>query len=97
MVARNHNHRDLGSGELAQRLGDEPDRVNRWDRPIKQVTAHHDHINVAVDRDLQQPAAELALGRQQVLAVEGPTQMPVGGMKNEHAMTLAVTTDSPGP
>ena len=73
---------DLGAGVMQphQGLVEKGDGVGGRDGPVVQVTRDHDEVHLGVFGQCDQPVDGLALLGQQRLTVEGPPQVPVGGV-----------------
>ncbi len=84
VVAAGQQHRDAGRGEPVQRPVEHGDRVDRRDRPVVHVTGDDHHVHLVFDRLPEQPVQERRLIGEQVLAVQGPAQVPVRGVEQSH-------------
>ena len=76
-----------------ERLVGQRDRVDGGQRPVVDV-AGHDHQVDALGLDgLDQVVDVRRLRGEEVLAVERPAQVPVGGVQDAHAFTLGEGAD----
>jgi hypothetical protein len=83
VVARDQDDRR----ELAQpreRLVGEPHRLHRRQRAIVEVARDEHRVDAPLARQRDEEIDERSLRAQQVLAVEGASEVPVGGVEQAH-------------
>ena len=87
---------DLGPrpGQPGERLVGKPDSVDRRQRTVIDVACHHDQIHTLRGDDSQQMVDVRSLVSEHALPVEGPPEMPVGGVEDAHTTNLGEGTDS---
>ncbi len=97
VVAAAHHDARTGGGEPGERLVGQGDRVDVGEGTVVDVSRDHDHVDVLRGDDLEEVVDERTLVAQQVLAVEGPPQVPVGGVEDAHGTTVDRGTDRAVP
>lgn len=93
VVAADEDGRNAEVGEPVQHLVEERDRLQAGQRPVVHVSGDQHGIHALGFDHVHQVVEEGVLGLVEALPVEGAPQMPVGGMQQSHASTLAGTSD----
>ena len=78
-------------GQLAQGAAHPCERIHGWNRAIKHVARDEDGIHAALTYEGDQPVDKRVRALAQRHAVQGASQMPVGGVQNQHATSVAET------
>ena len=95
VVAAAHHDARTGGGEPGERIIGQADRVDMGERTVVDVSRDHDHVDGLRGDHLEEVVDERTLVAEQVLAVEGPPQVPVGGVEDAHGTTVDPGTDRP--
>lgn len=93
VVAARHDDAGAGGGEPGEGLVGQPDRVDLGQRPVVDVARHDHDVDALGLHDLDQVVHERRLVAEESFPVEGPAQVPVGGVEDAHTTNLGVTTD----
>ena len=94
VVAAGHHQPGAGGGDPGERLVGQPDRVDGRQRPVVDVTREHHQVDALGLHDLEQVVDVRRLVAEHALPVEGPPEMPVGGVEDAHPQTVGGGTDS---
>ena len=93
VVARGDHHPCSGGAQPVKGLVGQLDGVDGGQCPVVDVAGHDHEIDLlGLDR-LDQVVDVRRLRGEEVLAVERPAQVPVGGVQDAHASTLGVGAD----
>ncbi len=84
VVAADHHRADPLGDQPPQRLVAQRHRVDRGKGAIVDVTGDDHHVDALRADRLHEVVDEGALGVDQALTVEGPAQVPVGGVQHTH-------------
>ncbi len=95
VVAADEHDSGARGGQPAERVVEDGDRIDRGQRPVVDVAGDDHHVDALGPHRLDQEVDELPLGRQQVLPVEGPPEVPVGGVQQPHSPTVGGGSDTP--
>ncbi len=95
VVAAGDHHPRPGGREPGEGLVGEPHRVDGRQRPVVDVAGEDDQVDLLGHHDLDQVVDEGSLMGEHALPVEGPPQVPVGGVEDPHAPNLGSSTDTP--
>ncbi len=85
-----------GGRQPGQRLVGQPDRVDVRQRAVVDVARDHHQVDLLRLDDLEQVVDVRSLVAEHALPVEGPPEVPVGGVEDAHTATLGAGTDSAG-
>ena len=96
VAAAHHDPRARG-GQPGEGLVGEGDGVDVGEGPVVDVARDDHDVDPLGLHDLEQVVHERRLVPEQSLAVEGPPQVPVGGVEDAHTTNLGGRTDSAGP
>ena len=80
--------RARGRGQPGEGLVGQPDRVDVGERPVVDVAGDDHDVDLLALHDLEQVVDERGLVRRACPPVEGPAQVPVGGVEDAHATNL---------
>ena len=92
VIARGDEHR-AGARDADDSLFPERDRRERWHGSVVDVAGDHHEVDLLALDEPDEPRHEGAMLLQDVDPVEGPAQVPVGGVKHAHAGRLAAHPD----
>ena len=84
MVARRDDQLRTGRAQAGQRGGGDPDRLRRGHRAVVDVPRHQDGVDRLACHQVGEVPEHRFLLRQQIGAVEGAADMPVGGVQELH-------------
>ena len=84
MIAGGHDDRGTGGRNRGKAVVVDADGVGRGHRPVEDVARHHDDIDRFRGDDVCEVTQRRALVIEQVGAVEGSADMPVGGVQDSH-------------
>jgi len=94
VVAGDRDDRDPGGADPSQDPGCGLHGLGRRHRPVVEVPGDQHGVDPVLDRQVGQRRQHGLLVGQQVLAVEGPAEVPVGGVHQAHALTVGAGSDS---
>ena len=94
VVAAGEHHAGAGAGQPGQGVVGQPHGVDRRQRAVVDVAGDHHGVDPLALDHLEQVVDEGSLVRQHAFAVEGPAQVPVGGVEQAHVTNLGPTTDT---
>ncbi len=80
-----------------ERVVVQPHRVDRRHGAVEDVAGDQDRVHPLRAHRLDERVQEARLGRAQVSAVQGPAQVPVGGVQQAHPRTVGGPTDKTAP
>lgn len=84
VVAGDHHGGHAQLGEAVQRVVEQLDGGQRGHRAVVHVSRHHDGVHGPLAHGGDEVTDELGLGTEHVHPVEGPAEMPVGGVQESH-------------
>ena len=84
VVAAGEHHRGTGIDQAHHGLREELDRVGRGHRAVVDVAAHHDGVDLLLAHDVHEVVEVGGLRAEEAHLVEGPAQVPVGGVDQSH-------------
>ncbi len=87
VVPGDHHRGHAQAGEPVQRVVEQLDRGERRHRPVVHVPRHHHRVHLALAHGGDEVADELGLGAEHADPVEGPAEVPVGGVQNPQDAT----------
>ena len=87
VVAAGDHHAGAGRGQPGERLVGQVDRVDRRQRPVVDVTGDDDQVDALALDDVEQVVDVRRLVLEHALPVEGPPEVPVGGVEDAHGAT----------
>ena len=93
VVAAGDHDAGAGGGEPGEGLVGQRDGVDRGQRPVVDVAGDDHQVDLLGLDGLDQVVDERRLRGEEVLAVERPAQVPVGGVQDAHVPTLGEGTD----
>ena len=88
VVAAGDHHPRAGRGQPGEGLVGQADRVDRRQRPVVDVAGDHDQVDPLALDDVEQVVDVRRLVLEHALAVEGPPEVPVGGVEDAHGTTV---------
>ncbi len=97
VVAAADDHGGPRPGEAGEGLVGQLDGVDVGQGAVVDVPGDHDDVDALRLDHLEQVVDERTLVAQEALAVEGPPEVPVGGVEDAHGTKIGGGTDSPAP
>ena len=94
VVAADHDDGGTGVGQPLERLAPQLDGVDRWQRPVVEITRNQDGVDTLGPNDVHEPVDHRRLRTHQVDPVKGATQVPVGRVQQPHDATVGIPTDT---
>ena len=95
VVAAGQHDLRPGGGEAGQRLVGEADGVDVGERAVVDVPGDHHEVHPLRGHHVEQVVHVGSLVREHALPVEGPPEVPVGGVEDAHTTNLEGGADSP--
>ncbi len=96
VVAGGEHDPGARGGQPRERLVGEAHGVDRRQGAVVDVARDEHHVDLLGGDDLEQVVDVGRLVREHALPVEGPAQVPVGGVQQAHGETVGESADSPG-
>lgn len=84
VVPGDHHRGHAEVGEPVQRVVEQLDGGQRRYRPVVHVPRHHHRVHLALAHGGDEVTDELGLGAEHADPVEGPAEVPVGGVQESH-------------
>lgn len=84
VVSGDHHRGHAEVGEPVQRVVEQLDGGQRRHRPVVHVPRHHHRVHLALAHGGDEVTDELGLGAEHADPVEGPAEVPVGGVQESH-------------
>ena len=97
VVAAGDHHPGPGGGEPVERVVGQRHGVDRRQRPVVDVARDDHEVDLLGLDGLDQVVDVRRLRGEEVLAVERPAEVPVGGVQDAHAATLGEGADRTAP